>query len=84
MVVSEQSIVLFYWTRAYLVGVRAETEMLDGLTGVAGATEEHRVGASGSAGGDLVNGQDLAASLLDTGARRGGKADGRNGELGKF
>ena len=66
------------------MGVRAETEMLDGLAGVAGATEEDGVGASRSAGGNLVNGQDLAARLLNTGACRGGEADGRNGELGEF
>jgi hypothetical protein len=66
------------------VGVRAKTEMFDSLAGVAGATEEDGVGAGGGAGGDLVDGQDLTASLLDTGARRGGEAEGRNRELGKF
>ena len=66
------------------MGVGTEAEVLDGLTGVAGATEEDSVGASGEAGSDLIDGQDLAASLLNAGTSRGGETEGRNGELGEF
>jgi len=65
-----------------LVGVGAHAEVLDGLTGVLGSTEEEGVGASGGAGGNLVDGEALTAGLLNAGASRGGEAESRNGELG--
>ena len=64
------------------MGVGSETEMLDGLTGVLGATDEDGVGPSGEAGSDLVDGEALTTGLLDAGAGRGGEAESRNGELG--
>jgi hypothetical protein len=67
-----------------LVGVGTEAEMLDGLTGVLGSTEEEGVGSSGEAGGDLIHGEALAAGLLDAGTGRGGEAHSRNGELGEL
>lgn len=67
-----------------LVGVGSETEMLEGLTGVLGATEEEGVGTGGEAGGNLINGEGLAAGLEDARAGRGGEAESRNGELGKL
>lgn len=67
-----------------LVGVRTKAKVLDGLTGVLGATEEESVGSSGEAGGDLVNGQGLTASLLDTGTSRGSEAESSYGELGEL
>jgi hypothetical protein len=67
-----------------LVGVGTEAEMLDGLTGILGSTEEEGVGSSGEAGGDLVNGQSLTTGLLDARAGRGGEAEGGDGELGEL
>lgn len=67
-----------------LVGVGTEAEVLDGLTGVLGSTEEDGVGTSGETGGNLVDGKDLTTSLLDAGAGRGGEAQGSDGELGEL
>lgn len=67
-----------------LVGVGTEAEVLDGLTGVLGATKQDGVGTSGETGGNLVNGENLTASLLDAGAGRGGEAQGSDRELGKL
>jgi hypothetical protein len=67
-----------------LVGVGTEAEVLDGLTGVLGSTEEEGVGSSGEAGSNLIDGEALAAGLLNAGASRGGEAEGRNGELGEL
>lgn len=64
------------------MGVGTEAEMLEGLTGVLGSTEEEGVGSSGEAGSDLVDGEALTTGLLDAGAGRGGEAESRNGELG--
>ena len=65
-----------------LVGVGPEAEVLEGLTGVLGSTEEEGVGSSGEAGSDLVDGEALTTGLLNAGAGRGGEAESRNGELG--
>lgn len=67
---------------AYLVRVGTEAEVLDGLTGVLGATEEEGVGAGGGAEGELVEGQALAAGLGDPGTGGGGEAQSSDGELG--
>lgn len=64
-----------------LVGVGTEAEVLDGLTGVLGSTEEQSVGTGGETGGNLVDGESLTASLLNAGAGRGGEAHGSDGEL---
>lgn len=69
---------------AYLVGVGTEAEMLDGLAGVPGTTEEEGVGAGRVAGGNLIDGEGLAAGLLDAGTRSGSEAKSGNGELGEF
>lgn len=69
---------------AYLVRVGTEAEVLDGLTGVLGATEEQGVGASGGAEGKLVQGQALAASLGDPGTGGGGEAQSSDGQLGEL
>jgi hypothetical protein len=67
-----------------LVGVGTEAEVLDGLTGVLGSTEEEGVGSSGEAGSDLVDGEGLTTGLLDACASRGSEAESRNGELGEL
>ena len=67
-----------------LVGVGTEAEVLDGLTGVLGSTEEDGVGTGGETGGNLVDGESLTTSLLDAGAGRGGEAHGSDGELGEL
>lgn len=67
-----------------LVGVGTEAEVLDGLAGVLGSTEEQSVGTSGETGGNLVDGESLTTSLLDAGAGRGGEAQGSDGELGEL
>jgi hypothetical protein len=67
-----------------LVCVGTETEMLDGLTGVLGSTEEESVGSSGGAGSDLIDGEGLTTSLLNACASRGSEAESCNGELGEL
>jgi hypothetical protein len=67
-----------------LVGVGTHAEMLDSLTGVLGSTEEEGVGSSGETGSDLIDGEALAAGLLNASAGRGGEAHSRDGELGKL
>ena len=59
-----------------------EAEVLDGLTGVLGATEEEGVGTGGLLEGKLIQGDGLAASGLKTAAGSGGEAQSRNGDLG--
>lgn len=61
--------------------MRAEAEVLDGLTGVLGAAEEDDVRASGGAHGELVESEALAAGLLDAGAGGSGEAQSADGHL---
>lgn len=65
-----------------LVGVGTEAEVLVGLTGSLGATDEDDVGASGGAEGELVEGQALTAGSSDAGTGGSGEAEGADGELG--
>ena len=65
-----------------LVLVRTEAEVLHRLTGVLGATEEHGVAAGRRAHGELVEGDRLATSGLDTSAGRVSEAERSNAELG--
>ena len=65
-----------------LVGVGTEAEVLEGLTGVLGSTEEEGVGTSGETGGNLVDGEALTTRLLNARASRGSEAESRNRELG--
>lgn len=67
-----------------LVLVGAHAEVLDGLTRVLGTTEEESVGTGGVAGGNLVDGEDLTAGLLNAGTSRGSEAESGNGELGEL
>jgi hypothetical protein len=67
-----------------LVGVGTKAEVLDGLTGVLGSTEEEGVGSSGEAGSDLVNGEGLTTGLQDAGTGRRSEAESRDGELGEL
>ena len=62
--------------------VGTEAEVLDGLTGVLGATEKEGVGTGGLLEGKLIQGDGLAASGLKTAAGSGGEAQSRNGDLG--
>ena len=67
-----------------LVLVGTEAEVLDGLTGVLGATQEERVGARGLLEGELVEGENLAAGALDPGASSGSEAERRYINLGNL
>jgi hypothetical protein len=58
-----------------LVLVRTEAEVLDGLAGVLGSTEEDDVGASGRAEGQLVECEAFTAGFLDTGTSSGSEAE---------
>lgn len=58
------------------------TEVLDGLTGVLGSTEEEGVGTSGGLEGELVEGEGLATGSDDAGTGSGGEAEGRNVDVG--
>jgi hypothetical protein len=65
-----------------LVGVGTEAEVLVGLTGSLGATDEDHVGASGGAEGELVEGDALTAGGDNAGTGGGSEAEGADGELG--
>lgn len=61
-----------------------ETEVLDGLAGVLGATEEEGVGTGGGAEGDLIDGQSLTTGSDDASTGGRGEAEGSDGKLGDF
>lgn len=63
--------------------VRTEAEVLDCLTRVLGTPKEDNVRASGRTEGKLVEGDALAAGLLDPGAGSGGEAQSADGHLGQ-
>lgn len=65
-----------------LVLVGAHTEVLDGLTRVALTADEDGVRASRGAGCELVEGENLTASLEDALAGGCGEAECGDGELG--
>lgn len=62
--------------------VGTEAEVLDGLTGVLGSTEEEGVGTGGLLESELIESQGLAASGEDASAGSGGETEGRNGDGG--
>ena len=64
--------------------VGTEAEVLDGLTGVLGATEEEGVGTGRGAHGQLIDGQGLTTSGDNAGAGSGGVAEGSDRELGEL
>jgi len=65
-----------------LVGVGTKAEVLVGLTGVLGATDEDDVGTSRGAEGELVEGQALTTGGSDAGTSGGSEAEGADAELG--
>ena len=67
----------------YLVGVGTEAEVLDGLTGVLGATEDQGVAAGGGTQSKLVQGDGLTAGGDDAGTGGGGESQGSDGDLGE-
>lgn len=71
------------WKVTYLVAVGTEAEVLDGLTGVLGATEDEGVATGGGAEGKLVEGDGLTTGGEDAGTGGGGEAEGSNGHLGE-
>lgn len=62
--------------------VGAHAEVLDGLAGVLGASEQDDVAAGGVPHGELVEGHALAAGLFDPGAGGGREPQGGDVELG--
>lgn len=67
-----------------LVFVRAETEVLDSLTCGLLTTDQDRVATGRSTGSELVQGEALTASSLDTGTGSVGETKSSNGKLGKL
>jgi hypothetical protein len=63
--------------------VGTEAEVLDGLAGVLGATEDQGVAAGRGTQGKLVQGDGLAASGNDAGTGGGGEAQGSDVDLGE-
>lgn len=59
-----------------------EAEVLHGLTGVLGATEEQGVGTGRGTQSKLIQGEGLTTSLLDAGTGSGGEAQSSDGQLG--
>ena len=66
---------------SYLVLVRPEAKVLDGLPRILGSTEQQGVGAGRCAQRELVERQALAASGGNAGTCRGGEAKRGDGEL---
>jgi hypothetical protein len=64
--------------------VGTEAEVLHGLTGVLGSTEEEGVGTGRSTESKLVQGQSLTTSLLNASTSSGGEAEGSDRELGNI
>lgn len=64
------------------MAVRAHAEVLDGLPGVLGATEEERVGTGRGTQSELVQSQGFTTSLLDSGSGGRGEAESSNRQLG--
>jgi len=62
--------------------MRAKAKVLDRLAGILGTTQEQGIGAGRGLHSQLIEGQALAAGLLDAGARRGGEAESGDVELG--
>jgi hypothetical protein len=67
-----------------VVNASAVTEVLDGLTRVLGAAEQHGVGALGGAEGKLIEGDALTASLDDSGAGSLSEAKGSDLQAGQL
>lgn len=67
-----------------LVLVGTETEVLDGLAGVLLATDEDGVGTSRGASSELVKGEALTTSSLDTSTGSVGESESSDRELGKL
>lgn len=65
-----------------LVGTKAE--VLNGLTGVLGPTEEQGVGTGRGAESKLVKSEALATGLLNTGTSSGGEAKSGDAQLGNL
>lgn len=63
------------------MAVWAKAEVLDGLTGVLGSTEENDVGASWGAESELVEGDALTTSLLNASAGGCGEAESGDAQL---
>lgn len=82
--VSLRNTVTGWVVSTYLVGVRTKAEVLYGLTRVLRATEEENVRASGCAHGELVEGDALAAGLLDASAGSRSEAKRADGHLGNL
>lgn len=68
----------------YLVGVGSETEVLDSLTGVLGATEKDNVGTGWGTESELVECDGLTTSLLNAGTSSGGELQRADAELGEL
>lgn len=64
--------------------VGTETEVLDGLAGVLGSTEEDGVGSSRRAEGELVEGEALTTSGQNASAGASSEPQSGDGELGHF
>lgn len=64
--------------------VGTEAEVLDGLTGVLGATEQQGVGTGGLLQGELVESLGSAASSQDTGTGSSGETQGSDVHLGNL
>ena len=64
----------------YLVLVWAETEVLEGLTGL-WSTEEEGVASGWGAESKLIQGENLTTGSQDAGAGGSGEAEGGDGEL---
>lgn len=66
------------------MAVGTEAEVLDGLTGVLGTTEDQGVASGGGSESELVQGDGLTTGGNDAGTGGGSEAEGRDGGLGEL
>jgi len=66
----------------FLVLVWSETEVLDGLSGIFGSSEQQGVASSGCLQSQLIQSQDFSTSSKDASPSCSGESESCNGELG--
>jgi hypothetical protein len=61
--------------------VGTHAEVLDGLSGILGTTQQNNVAAGGGLHGELIESEALTTSSLDAGTSGGGEAESSDGHL---
>lgn len=72
----------FFVVQSYLVLVGTHAEVLDGLTGVLGTTEQQGVATSGGTESKLIEGQSLTAGSENASTGGGSESESSDAQLG--